>query len=119
MQRMKTAELMGTQLDYWVAKAEGLEPAVGRDFPSGDFTWQPTVGTGLLAKDLRFSSDWAIGGLIVERARINLTVSAGPSRWTAWAGKGIATIYPGDTALVAAMRAYVGKKFGEDVADFH
>ncbi|RYF76653.1 MAG: DUF2591 domain-containing protein [Comamonadaceae bacterium] len=118
MPPMKTAELQGSQLDFWVAKAEGLEPAQGRDFPSGDFTWQPTVGTARMAKDLRFSSDWSIGGLIVERARLNVTASGGPTRWVAWAGQGIATTYPGETALVAAMRAYVGRKFGDEVADF-
>lgn len=116
---MNTAELTGAELDYWVAKAEGLEPVAGRDFPSGAFSWQPTVGTGLNSKDLRFSASWAIGGLIIEREVLNITAGGSESRWKAWSGKGISAAFVGDTALTAAMRAYVAKKFGNEVPDLN
>lgn len=73
------------------------------------------------------SADWGIGGPIIERERIELFYGVG--RWHALCPQetpepgcvvmsGPAEHYTGQTALVAAMRAFVGAKlagFGETV----
>ncbi len=125
---MKTSELAGALLDYWVARAEGMtiNPEVCQP-DNGVF-----VGHG--GGDLEFfepSDDWAQGGPIIDRERIALIPDAG---WRAGydviaevEGAGYdtgptATIelrceHRADSPLVAAMRAYVARKFGDTVPD--
>lgn len=112
---MRTAELTGALLDYWVARAEGwtfgpqhktLECDVWRDADGC------IVGT-IPASAFKPSTDWAQGGPIIERERMNVTESRGV--WSAYDGaRGLAY---GPTPLVAAMRAYVASKFGGEVPD--
>jgi hypothetical protein len=130
---MRTAELTGALLDYWVARAEGvpaeqlsirqlidnrhvcvLEP------PTNGFEFGPGV--------ICFSADWAQGGPIIERERIELlhygTMGWMGNPWEAQLGtdthyidQGPYDAIPGPTPLVAAMRAYVASKFGDEVPD--
>jgi hypothetical protein len=101
---MKTAELTGALLDYWVAKAEGLVP--------DDFSLQ--VMDGMFSK---CSSEWEDGGPIIDRERIqfddldSIAYRATISREDAmyWAD--------GQTHLIAAMRCYVASKYGDEVPD--
>ncbi|MDQ0082967.1 hypothetical protein J2W35_003326 [Variovorax boronicumulans] len=103
---MKVSDLAGSQLDFWVAKAEGVEASVDTH--------------------LKFmpSTDWAQGGPIIDREGIQ--VAPMPAKGGAWcavsigrlpnrAGSSNGAWVEGPTPLIAAMRAYVRAKFGPEV----
>lgn len=110
---MKVSDLTGEQLDTWVAKAEGV--VISRD-PDGLLF----VGRGRYWAP---SSDWSLGGPILEREQIQLQCldKARPSsRWRAFVllheGDSLeAFSQEGATMLIAAMRCFVASKLGEDV----
>ncbi|MDM0024091.1 phage protein NinX family protein [Variovorax saccharolyticus] len=110
---MKTSELAGSQLDLWVAKADGRVNAFISPLKV-DVVWDPDCDEAFMP-----SSDWADGGPIIESERISVipgeTNQVGPlvDGWIAEA-RG-ARAMDGPTPLIAAMRAYVASKFGEDV----
>lgn len=120
---MKTSELTGAQLDYWVAKAEGkTDPEIfydqclieRHDGYGPDFPYSP-------------STDWAQGGPIIDREGISVIKFGGT--WGALhpglkcnGGHGDYYIdisdehsISGENGLIAAMRAYVASKFGDEV----
>ena len=103
----KVAELEGVELDCWVAKA--LDPAE-KVYQHGDsfcIRWQRTPP--------RYSSDWAIGGPVIEAS--SMTVGTSTSDETAWRASfrlGECKAW-GPTPLVAAMRCRVVSVFGEEV----
>lgn len=102
---MKTAELTGALLDYWVARAEGDDTAAQM---ADGYRFQP-------------STSWAQGGPIIDRERI--TVMPEPQSGGEWGAAYVVWLpsvdywTPGATALQAAMRAYVASKFGLEVPD--
>jgi hypothetical protein len=72
--------------------------------------------------DLRglYSRDWAQGGPIIERERIEICGKADGVGWYAGAGDAPFTEERefealGPTPLIAAMRAYVASKLGDEV----
>lgn len=119
MVKKRVAELEGAQLDWAVAVA-ACEPL------SCD-AWQvPTkpgtlpfvmIGTGNGDKSVYYpSSSWAQGGPIIEREKIVI------SPFTLHGGQWMAWKYPenerpdyGTTPLIAAMRAFVASKMGDEV----
>lgn len=121
---MKVSELSGALLDLWVARAEGLP--LSCDWDQGEYI---LVGTG--AGDLiEFSpsSNWSEGGPIIERERVHLEPFPGGEEYPEWMafeqsdgwGEPVEDSprrQYGETALEAAMRAYVASKFGEEVPD--
>ena len=116
---MKVSELEGVLLDCWVAKATGrtdvaldteVGPVIANDSiedPSGEW-FEP-------------STNWSQGGPIIKREEITI------HHCDSWNGKWCAGIviwlpdhddwHHGPTPLIAAMRAYVASKFGDEVAD--
>jgi hypothetical protein len=70
-------------------------------------------------RDARYSADWAAAGPIIERARIEIRPGARDTgNWIAFIREPDAAIgrqWIGPSPLVAAMRAYVAQKFGEEV----
>ncbi len=100
---MKTADLTGTALDLAVAICEGIRVQTDGDgrltMRSNLDYWQP-------------SSDWAVGGPIIERERIELR-DAGGDGWAA--DDNLHATQYGDTPLIAAMRCYVASKLGDEV----
>ena len=117
---MKVSELSGAMLDYWVARAEGRNPApvkVGERL-----VYAMDQGKGFEVR--RYSTDWAQGGAIIERERIKLlpTIPTAAT-WHAsiWIGStladGVSHRAQAEAPLVAAMRAYVVSKFGDEVSD--
>ena len=115
---MKTEELEGTALDYWVAKAEGLNIELGRD---GKFHGAIAIETSEGPDFVHFepSADWRQGGLIAHRELISYHPMSDGKQW-------IATDYQlkpqhaygkGPTPLIAAMRCYVASKYGDEVPD--
>lgn len=119
---MKVAELTKAQLDYWVAKAEGIDvrwvtyEEIGKENSFGGF-WH-IVGTHPFMDGYAPSSDWSRGGPIIEREKFHVWPHA--TGWSAsfkveentW----IAGLI-GETPLIAAMRCYVLRKFGDEVPD--
>jgi hypothetical protein len=122
---MQVAELDGAALDYWVAKAEGFEFTRIED----DLCWVTWVDcpdhpsdTGAVDEAYEASIDWMIAGPIIERDRISLVHDDGtdPSElgtWTAFFGNDRDHGVAGPTLLTAAMRAYVARHFGAEVAE--
>lgn len=96
---MKVSELEGNELDYWVARANGMKKGINN-----------YVG---------YSSHWAAGGPIIDKLPMTIRPSANgyealmpvegqPLAW--WEGKG-------ETRLIAAMRCFVASRFGNTVDD--
>ncbi|WP_395317014.1 phage protein NinX family protein [Variovorax sp. UC74_104] len=98
---MKTSELTGTLLDYWVARSEGTVPTA-----DAQLKFMP-------------STAWAQGGPIIEREKIMVAWNA--SEWIAgvtdFVDRSEGHISKGPTALVAAMRAFVTSRLGDVVSD--
>lgn len=101
---MKVSELKGMMLDYWVADAEGMLRMVSGtpEFRLGGYS--P-------------STQWEHGGPIIDREieRLMHCSSVPGMQWHA-TNNARGGFY-GDTGLIAAMRAYVASKYGEEVPD--
>ena len=122
---MKTSELTGAALDWAVAKCENVEPDENNKpiwFGDGDERVEYTP-----------SSEWWLGGPIIEREHIALrpTITEGGYRTS----KSVDAVHAkielpngakvfdyeksvweyGPTPLIAAMRCYVASKLGHDV----
>jgi hypothetical protein len=102
---MRTADLTGTALDWAVAKCE-----VGAEF------------IGAIDDPHFYSTDWAQGGPIIERERIQITPRGETTNmWEAiifdniFMDDGSDCFQTGTTPLIAAMRCYVASKLGEEV----
>ncbi|HIC7208561.1 phage protein NinX family protein [Burkholderia stabilis] len=134
---MKVSKLGGALLDYWVARADGfLGGTVSEAVDAFNGEREPCVfttsnGTLRVAKeesvvDWSPSTDWAQTGPIIERARIDLSAPPNmdaPDEYVDWAASvddpkvAYTAQYFGETPLIAAMRAYVASKFGDEVPD--
>ena len=104
---MKTAELSDAALDWAVAKCEGLV-CFGHQLTEDKVTIILSDGS---YENFNPSIDWAQGGKIIERERINVLTCCG--EWQADIDEG--TRYYGETPLIAAMRCYVALKLGNEV----
>ena len=126
---MKVSELMGAQLDAWVARALGKERVIvsdGRACQVAEIAYLPPgfVMHGALPE---YSKDWAAAGPIIEREKIDTSAPdefSDDDRWFAgmWQGKSLQYMSMrhearGDTPLIAAMRCFVSSKFGDTVPD--
>ena len=96
---MKTSNLTGAALDWAVLFARN--PSVARLFSVTHCLPAP------------FSTEWAIGGPIIEEQCIDLYQSG---IWSAEIVKGTDVIHAeGPTPLIAAMRCYVASRLGAEV----
>jgi len=105
---METSKLTGAALDWAVAKCEGV--INGDDLDIGF----------ILERGYTPSTDWAQGGAIIEREKINLSVQF--YGWVASHGKYRnremnQPFYTQKdiTPLIAAMQCYVCSKMGDDI----
>lgn len=139
---MKTAELEGAVLDYYVAKADGLPIyAAGTDSWPGNAhvhreSFEHSVvlislmgmSHGLFiehsGKSMRYSPsvNWEYAGPIIEHEQIPISPVVGgtwESEYVCWQGEDDADTKTvrGKTPLIAAMRAFVASKFGDEVED--
>lgn len=121
---MKVSELTGAQLDYWVARAEGMICHIEDD--ENDLDEKHCIARSEFRhfKEYVFapSTDWSHGGPIIERGLINVywfphDSQASPGHWEGFIRVCDDDGFPGDTPLVAAMRAYVASAFGDEVPD--
>jgi len=108
--KIKVSELVGRDLDYWVAKAENINPVFN------------STGQIITDNHINFyvSRSWSMAGPIIQREQIALD----PCVDGAWyAGMSIPTgggdyealEMRGETPLIAAMRCFVASRFGEEV----
>lgn len=118
----KVAELEGVNLDLAVAIAEGWKR--NGDWWSHVNKEEPMTGMVVRGGELfpaPWSSSWMWGGPIIERERIALSppsLASPDGDWFAETPSQEADLDGGalgPTALIAAMRAYVASKFGEEV----
>lgn len=117
----KTSELTGALLDAAVAKAEGRVKFITHA-PDG-MVLLPRNGRASLADPKDWdaytpSTYWQDGGPIIEREGIKLMPPQGDrSRWLAevFQGKPHFGWAEASSPLIAAMRAYVASKLGEEV----
>jgi len=105
---MKTAGLTGAALDWAVAKCE--------EWPMG--IWYDEDELPMIRDDevpeYKPSTDWAQGGPIIERERIE--IASYGDQWQAVAHLESESIYErGETILMAAMRCYVASKRGDEI----
>lgn len=124
----KVSELTGAELDYWVAKAAGMDRENGWGLAwisSGnpDRPSKPRCNVAHKdwdgAKVWAPSRNWSQGGPIIEREKIDLEYRPRMKQWFAifQPNEHILAREWGDTALIAAMRAYVASKYGQEVGD--
>ena len=113
---MKTSALIGPALDWAVSTALHHKPE--KDFHSHGMTWNGWWETAAYIDTKpneyrrvpRYSTDWSQGGPIIEREPIDL-MKVGSTQWRADCGPAVT----GPTPLIAAMRAFVTKKFGAEI----
>jgi hypothetical protein len=117
-EQMKVSDLQGPLLDYWVARVAQLpKPRV-----DDGFCWieEPACdGDAASALEAAYapSTDWSHGGPVIEREHICI----GCLNENEW-GAGTLAEAPhfhihGATLLIAAMRFYVARQYGEHVPD--
>jgi hypothetical protein len=134
---MKVSDLQGGMLDYWTALADeswkwahDLLPTMTLDptFSGAEYEpeWQDgygeIVGACILIPSNPFhqdrllfrpSTNWDHGGPIIERQRIWLSDDEG--EWLASCHPDHTLIQEGKTPLIAAMRACVASKYGDEI----
>ena len=115
--RVKVAELIGSALDWAVAKVEKHQSRCEWMLEKeGFYAWQSyerAWGTPIPL----YSSDWTQGGPIMERESISVSpcsIVRPDAPWMANSAAGNVTML-GPTPLIAAMRCYVASKLGEDI----
>lgn len=121
---MKVSELSGAMLDYWAARADGV-PHDALCFVGGNKPnwWEACsiMGGGMF----RPSTKWEQGGPIIEREGIAVLMGENQDMFPGWCAF-VGRVGPsdfeedwimGETALIAAMRAYVASKYGDEVPD--
>ena len=114
---MKTSELTGALLDQWVARAEGkcatTNPKEWGNALINDFgRLSIAKGSWDCAKYFEPSKNWRHGGPIIEQQKMYVEWDA-DGFWVAHTVD--SKTVQGPTLLIAAMRAYVAGKFGDEV----
>ncbi len=130
--KVATKFLTGRALDWAVAQCDGYQPV----YTTPAYQDSPLFlkrGHVRPLSDLRYSSDWTVGGPIIEREHIALrpTLTHTGYRMSGASDavealivlpNGATTFNPaavvcdyGPTPLIAAMRCYVASKFGEEI----
>jgi len=112
---MKTSELTGAALDWAVAKCEGDENEV--EYVDDGIT--QCVLHRYLGR-YSPSTDWAQGGPIIEREKIDVFWQSHQHSWVGSMSRGTNKIgfrhlQYGHTPLIAAMRCYVASKLGDEI----
>jgi len=104
--KIKTSELIGPALDWAVAKCDQplwSDKAARLWIQYDEYQYSP-------------STNWAHGGPIIERERLNLSPTS-TDIWDCWPDFGMSNELwqRGPTPLVAAMRCFVASKLGDEV----
>lgn len=123
---MKVSELTGAQLDWAVAKCEGLNPSLEyttctrRIYIAADMVCALT-GDIEGNEDYSPSTDWAQGGPILTREHISRTIDHS-GLWVAYYTEGYTEgdegklhMHCSQDELVAGLRCYVASKLGNGI----
>jgi hypothetical protein len=119
---MKTSDLTGITLDYAVGVALGHDMSKAINF--GAYLRIPAHAGSAYTVTFCPSTDWTIGGPLIERERIQLTTIYQhdlkvDNEWGAYLDDGrdiIDSVMGGHTPLAAAMRCYVASRLGDEVS---
>lgn len=107
--KIKTKELAGPALDWAVAKCGGAHPQIS--YPDKRLF-------GAIGDTFDYSTNWAQGGPVIEREKIQLLPSITKCEQP-WHSSNPANDYVshqyGPTPLIAAMRCFVASRLGEEV----
>lgn len=107
---MKFSSLSLDQIDYWVARARGIDVY----YPKGSDVLTYVAAPSLPPRKWNPTRFWSQGGPIIEEARIDLNWDTeGDRAWSASIEPDV--LAEGESVLEAAMRAYVISRFGEEV----
>ena len=98
--KIKTSELTGQALDWAVCKAKG------------EYQCPVDEYTAVWMTNRRYSTDWLLGGPIIERERL-CVYDIGGDEWGC--DDNLIPRSTGPTPLIAAMRCYVASKLGDEV----
>ena len=113
---IKTSELTGVALDWAVAKCEGAVDFISDGITIGfELNGKTKVLADGWSPSMVYlpSTDWAQGGVIIEREGISVYFENGD--WYAKLQSKPVITYYDYSPLVAAMRCYVASKLGEEV----
>lgn len=117
----KVSELIGAELDYWVAKALGKNPCIENGKCMISWNAGKLGGNETHRAYFQPSVDWSLGGPIIGSEGISLINHWQRESWGARIDSdrhGLNPIYGhGETPLIAAMRACVTTKYGGKVAN--
>jgi hypothetical protein len=120
--KIQTSEMTGAALDWAVAKCEGFTSEYEADrkdywINRTNHAAQFLPPFGYLQEVFYPSTDWAQGGPIIEREKINTLDARGcwGAHKTYWDNSQSSRSYFGPTPLIAAMRCYVASKLGDEV----
>ncbi|MBN6210653.1 DUF2591 family protein [Ralstonia pickettii] len=130
---MKVSDLEGALLDHWVGRANGWTCNANEQHKMLCIdVWRDAEGKicgPVPAQAFRPSTEWLYGGTIIEREGITLLDPefCESGQWEAFMGAfpdvtkysivGMVAQGAGPTPLIAAMRAFVASKFGDEVPD--
>jgi hypothetical protein len=105
---MKTNDLNGAALDWAVAKCEGHDAYIYGGVVR-------TTMRSVFGPECHYSTNWAQGGPIIERERLNIVPTS--IGWESYPDHGMSDelFETGPTPLIAAMRCYVASKLGDEV----
>lgn len=126
MPTIQTKDLIGPALDWAVAKAEGLplklDPMGFRGADptapqSGWWVWYAQPASMIVGRTPGYSpsTDWAQGGPIIERERIETRYDRTGRFSEPWIATTLERMITGPTPLIAAMRCLVAFKLGPTV----
>lgn len=111
--KIKTDTLVGVQLDWAVAKCEGLNIYIPAYATRPWLQVRDEFNRPVTCP--KWSTDWAQGGPILEAEHIGFDW-AGWGVWEAWDDKTMpAPRYKGPTPLIAALRCFVASRLGEEI----
>jgi hypothetical protein len=116
----KVAELEPGELDYWVARAKGLNAKMVPVRPKNDAVVCKVtlhLENRKTPKKMYYTPSWRweIAGPIIEQHGCSIT-AVPEGGWSAY-DDSTGKWFWGESILVAAMRAFVASKFGELVPD--
>jgi hypothetical protein len=116
---MKTSELTGSKLAEWVARANAWTVERDGEFPEAEYICvEPNGDVHSFGKfGYRPDLNWSQAGPIIERSIDQLEHSSTDPGFTWNATNDQGDVYWGDTALEAAMRAYVASKYGANLPE--
>lgn len=109
--KIKTADLIGPALDYAALLAQGMSEA-----DLAPLVQDVVEDPGRRRLKNSPSTDWSRGGPLIEREAIGTSKHfADWSQQWHWCGKLGGLIHHGPTPLIAALRALVASKLGDEV----